>query len=136
VNSFLSHTAKLAVEAAIAASMVSVVIRHADELIEIAKAGFGELVVEAELLEGQAMRVPTTNAYDLICWPADLVKDSGESFRPDNGDLIRVTFTKPDGSQNEREFHASPFEPDPVWRYTDRFETAVRIHMKQLTHQQ
>lgn len=128
MKSFLAHAAKIGIRQAIQASAVSVVYDPDGLAISIDKAGFGDMVIEAEGVDSEPVRVNNDDSRDLIVWPADLVDGQGDQVEPEQGTEVQVTL--PDDSVVSFSIAAQP--PDPCWRWTDRYQTARRIHMERI----
>ena len=133
--SFLADIAKLAIEQSIAASPVTVDYQQIATGFNVDSfvAAFGAMRIDAKGLDGHAVRIPPSDARDIVCFPSDLalnVIQGDQSQRvqvePKSGDLVTLTLP----NETQLNFEVLPFEPDPAWRWTDRFETGRRIHLK------
>lgn len=139
--SFLADIAKLAIEQSIAASPVTVDYQQIATGFHVGSfvAAFGAMRIDAKGLDGHAVRIPPSDARDIVCFPADLaivelsfnqltgqLQANTIPVEPESGDLVTLTLP----NETQLNFEVLPFEPDPAWRWTDRFETGRRIHLK------
>lgn len=124
----LAPAAKYAIELAIKLSAVRAVCKTLNngELITIEQAGIGAMITETQGVDGQMIRVTHSDARSLIVWPEDLRLASGDQYEPHHGDEWTITLPKGQVVNGE----CAPFPPDRHWRWTDRYETARRIHLK------
>ena len=124
----LPEAAKLAIKVAMATSPVAAVccpVDYPKTKIEIERAAIGAVSTTVEGTNGQLVRINIADARSLIIWPADLMIGQN-SYQPVQGDLWQITL--PSGETIDAE--CTPFPPEPCWRWTDRFQTAHRIHLK------
>jgi hypothetical protein len=123
----LPDAAKLAVEVAIATATVSAVCCPVSETYEIIipKAGLGMMEIQTEGANGQMVVMTPSDARTLIVWPDDL-KIGIFRYIPQHGDAWSITL--PNGHKIKAE--CAPFPPERHWKWTDRFQTARRIHLK------
>jgi len=123
----LAEAARCAVEVAIATATVSAVCIPVSESyqIEIAECGIGAMITQSEGTNGQKVRINHSDARSLIVWPEDL-KVGKFCYRPQHGDKWKIKL--PSGKVIEAE--CAPMPPEIHWRWTDRFQTAFRIHVK------
>lgn len=123
----LAEAAKCAIEVAMQTAGVTAVCTPVSETyqIEIQTAALGEMVVQSEGTDGQQVRMNVSDARSLIVWPDDL-KIGKFPYTPQQGDCWTITL--PNGSIIKAE--CAPFPPEHHWRWTDRFNTARRIHLK------
>lgn len=123
----LADAAKLAIESAMAVSGVRVQCCPLDKKIEIdvGVAALGAVTQVSEGTNGQMVRLDISDARSLLVWPHDLVIGD-YCHRPIQGDMWSIWL--PNGKRIYAECAA--FDPEPAWRWTDRFETAYRIHVK------
>lgn len=118
----LMIAARQAVLLAIRSAKVSVVYAiEGDDDLEFT-AGLGPFRSETEDLDGQAVAINLSEMVDLIAWPGDLTKE------PEQGDTVAITM--PDGQTLN--FEVIPIPPEPCWRWTDRFRTARRVHLREV----
>jgi hypothetical protein len=132
-QTMLAEAAKLAVEVAIATTGVRAVCCPVSEQYEIRidRVGFGGMSTESEGVNGQAIRQDRSDARSLIVWPRDLVVGKF-CYQPQHGDRWRIWLP----SETVIEAECTAFPPEPHWRWTDRFQTAYRIHIKVMKYGQ
>ena len=127
MNSILANAVKVAIRKAIQATKVSVVYDPGGMNIAIDQAGFGEMQIGSEGVDGDLVRVTGDDKRDILVWPSDLVHNSNQ-VEPEQG--AEVVVTLPDETEVTFEVAAEP--PEPHWRWTDRFQTARRIHLTRI----
>ena len=126
----LSEAAQLAIEAAIETTSVSAICypvgdsKTEDDSIAIDKAGFGELVIDSEGTNGQQVNINHSDKRSLIVWTHELARD-GQPYIPQQGDHWAITL--PNETVIQAQCVSVP--PELHWRWTDRFQTARRIHL-------
>ena len=113
------HTARLAIKNAIASSRVDDVLmtRLDGSTVCFQEAGLGDLEIETEGVNGQAVRIIQSNAITLLVWP-DRLDDS----EPVHGDILEI---------NNQKYEVVAFSPLPCWMWTDAWRTAIKIHAKE-----
>ena len=94
--------------------------------IEFAKAGFGGLSQASESVNAQMVRILDSDKSSLIVWKEDLVID-GQFLEPTKGDEFVITMSI---GETMVAHCATPPGGDRHWRFTDRFQTAVRIFLE------
>jgi hypothetical protein len=65
---------------------------------------------------------------DFIIASADLFFSYGDLITPERGDLIYLERAPYD----VQTFEVSPYGSEPAWRYTDPYQTMLRIHTKEI----
>ena len=121
--SALKASARMALQMAIDQCRVQATLTRLDgSEVCIRDAGLGQMMIEAESVDGKQIRVAPSDARDLLTWP-DQLRDQP----PVAGELVEITFE----NRQRRTFEIAAALPDPCWRWTDRFETGMRIHMKE-----
>lgn len=118
----LKIACRRAVKIAIDQNRVSATLTRLDgSTIAFCEAGIGSHVTEAEGIDGNQVRVVPSDLQDLIVWPDQLAE------KPLAGELVEIKYD----DRSIRTFEVTADPPDPCWRYTDRFATGIRIHMKE-----
>lgn len=120
----LAAAAKLAIDQAIRSTRVSATVYRGAETALLDAAGLGAFSATAVGEDGEPIRVSEVDARDLIVRPTDWLL----STAPESGDRFKVDL--PNGSTAW--FECSAFPPEPAVRWSDRFETAYRIHLKKI----
>lgn len=78
-----------------------------------------------KLDDGQGgFRIEWTDIDVMMC-AADLHFDDDVPLEPMRGDLLDLTY----GSETQT-FEAFPFGNEPLWRWSDPYQTILRIHFK------
>jgi len=118
----LEKAARLAIAAAIRAAKVTVTYTRSGGEQRTFTAGLGSMLLSQEGLDGQLVSVDSENRRDILAWPSDV------DFVPQKGELVVVTLP------NKDEVHFEVSSPGhlPHWEWSDEFQTAKRIHLREV----
>lgn len=120
LNNLLANMARVGVRTAIAATATVVTIQRGAATSEPKTVGRGKTVSQF-VSAGEAF-TSEEDREDFIIWPADYDFGSGPT-PPAEGDRIIV-----DDGTTVATYEVNAPQPEPAFRYTDRFRTAWRIH--------
>jgi hypothetical protein len=112
------------------AHLTSMLATHASETVVYSRGGdsvsvsatVGQKLLRLTDMEGGS-RLEYTD-LDFIIPTAQLVL-SGSPILPERGDLIERTI-----DDEVSRYEVSPYGSDPAWRYSDPYQSVVRIHTK------
>lgn len=122
-TSILASMAKIAITQAIKATATALVISRSGATPgNVAEAGQGRTVWE-DINTLEVFNAAETRA-DFLIWPADYQLD-GAATKPAPGDRLTV-----DDGTTVYTWEVNAPQPEPAFRYTDRFRTAWRVHTR------
>lgn len=124
LNNIMARAAQVAMNVARRATATAITVTRdgAAEPAEIVVAGRGQSVWEFALA-GDAL-TSQERREDFLIDPPDY--DFGDGpVEPAEGDRIAV-----DDGQTITTYEVNAPPPEPAWRYTDRFRTALRVHAR------
>lgn len=120
LNNLLANMARVGIRTAIRATATVVTIQRGAASSEPKTVGRGKTVYQF-VSAGDAFTSEDVRE-DFIVWPSDYDLGSGP-VEPADGDRIIV-----DDGSTIATYEVNAPQPEPAYRYTDRFRTAWRIH--------
>lgn len=119
----LAVAARIAIRCVIKAAKVQVKYTRTNGEVSNFAAGLGPMSLSQDGMDGQLVDIHNSDRRDLIAWRSDIV------FEPKRGDSVQITLSNGDVAK----FEVSSKHNLPHWKYTDEFQTAVRIHLKEVS---
>lgn len=122
MNNPLQRAVSVALKSAVAMTRTEVVYRRGADYVRF-DAGLGEFVFEIEAVDSSLIKEAETK--DLIVTPLSLIDFGSGQVEPKAGDRFEII--EPISNKILTYEVAAP-DPEPAWRYTDRFRSGYRIH--------